>query len=58
MTKREEPMNDEATENINFQLEVSLKKQLQEMADQTERSMAGVIRLILKQHLDGKGTLS
>lgn len=39
-------------ESTNFELEVSLKRQLETMADETERSLSGLLRLIVKQYLD------
>ncbi len=54
-TKQNDPVEDEVTENTNFELEISLKRQLEEIADKTERSLSGMLRLIVKQYLDGKG---
>ena len=57
MPKANDPPVDEMVESINFEVEVTMKRALQQIADKTERSLSGLIRLILKQYLDGKGTL-
>ena len=46
---------DEIMENTNFELELSLKHQLEGIAEKTERSLSGLLRLIVKQYLDTKG---
>ena len=38
--------------NIAFDCLQSQKRQLEEMADKTERSLSGLLRLIVKQYLD------
>ena len=47
------PMN-EVMEPTNFDLEASVKRHLEQLAERSERSLSGMIRLILKQYLDGK----
>ena len=54
-TKRNDPPMDEIMENTNFELELSLKHQLEGIAEKTERSLSGLLRLIVKQYLDTKG---
>jgi len=56
--KRNDPVESEVTENTNFELEVSMKRRLEQIADETERSLSGMLRLIVKQYLDDKGNLS
>ena len=53
-TEKNDPVQSEVMENTNFELEVSLKHQLVDMAERTERSLSGMLRLIVKQYLDGK----
>lgn len=57
MPKTNDPPMDEQMEATAFELEVSLKRKLESMADKGERSLSGLLRLIVKQFLDGKGTL-
>lgn len=52
---RNDPPMDEAMENTNFELEISLKHRLETIANDTERSLSGLMRLIVKQYLDTKG---
>ena len=47
--------NDEEKELTAFELEVSLKRRLEEIAGKTERTLSGMLRLIVKQYLDTKG---
>lgn len=54
-TKQNDPPMDEVMENVNFELELSLKHQLENIAEKTERSLSGLLRLIVKQYLDTKG---
>ena len=54
-TKQNDPPMDEVMENTNFELELSLKHQLEVIAERTERSLSGLLRLIVKQYLDTKG---
>ena len=50
--KQNDPPADELMENTNFELEVSLKHRLETIADETERSLSGLLRLIVKQYID------
>lgn len=52
-TKNDPPM-EEVMEATNFDLEVGIKRQLEQLAERSERSLSGMLRLILKQYLDGK----
>ena len=52
---RNDPPVDDVMENTNFELELSLKRQLEAIAEKTERSLSGLLRLIVKQYLDTKG---
>ena len=54
-TKQNDPPMNEDMENTNFELESSLKRQLEGIAEKTERSLSGLLRLIVKQYLDTKG---
>lgn len=45
-------------ESIVFALPIQHKRQLEAMAQKTERPLAALLRFIVKQFLDGKGTLS
>ena len=54
-TKRNDPPANEVMENTNFELELSLKRQLEGIAEKTERSLSGLLRLIVKQYLETKG---
>ena len=51
-TKQNDPPMNEDMENTNFELESSLKRQLEGIAEKTERSLSGLLRLIVKQYLD------
>lgn len=57
MPKTNDPPMNEEMEVTGFELEISLKRKLEGMADKGERSLSGLLRLIVKQFLDGKGTL-
>ena len=52
---RNDPPVEELTESTTFELEIPLKRRLEGIADTTERSLSGMLRLIVKQYLDTKG---
>ena len=54
-TKPNDPPADEIMEFTSFELELPLKRRLEKIADETERSLSGLLRLIVKQYLDTKG---
>lgn len=47
--------NEEATESMNLMIEPSLKRQLEVIAERTERSLSATVRIIIRQYLDTKG---
>ena len=43
---------EDAMENTNFQLEINRKLRLEVIAEKTERSLSGLLRLIVKEYLE------
>lgn len=54
---KNDPPVEEPMAYLGFDLELTQKQQLEQLAEQTERSVAGVLRLIIRYHLDEKRPL-
>ncbi len=53
--RKNDPPATETMERTTFDLEIALKRRLETLADTTERSLSGMLRLILREYLDTKG---
>ena len=51
-TKPNDPPIEDVMENTNFELEFRRKRRLETIAEKTERSLSGLLRLIVKEYLE------
>lgn len=55
MGRGSDPTPEDTMDSLNFEVETSMKRKLQQEAARGDRSVSSILRLIVKQYLEGKG---